>query len=943
MIAFAGDALICIFPASDQSSDQEASELLVQRSIEEACLQALRCAFGLRDHKMHSLSAHFAVSCGLIQVALLGGVNNEWTYLMNGACISELTHCIDNAPPQNVVCTRSVIDYALDVQPSIKAIYQKKHGTFLIDQIDLFDAIDHDSPMNVEQRIAHSGSYKSPHVLTSTLSASNYMSLDEGDLLPILVKKAAYFIPRPVLNAMSADSLNSIAELRHITTMFLNLDSFSLHDNVDPVTLQPFFLLLQEVLYKSGGFLRQFLIDDKGCVAIAMWGVPSYTHNNDCSRGLYCAWNMSTRVSELNHRCSIGLTIGHAYCGIVGSSFRRDYACIGDKVNIAARLMAKANGAVLVDPEVMGYLDVSERNALVKYHELNLKGMSGPMTPFTFGQDVDLSVLRTKDEDTGTSSVLRKEVIREMTSILDKITTDTPYLSKMKSADGHFQSEFKSAILVGTDSYTPDPSLSVIQEAEVFEFKGLPHELSCNNLVSTEQPNRVLILAGMSGTGKTTAAQFMKQSAIKRKLRTAYVQCRSDDESTPYSIVRRLFWELVGRKKFETDDAKREFLATLMNKTITERLCDSVSEEDNHLESMHEVLIHDMKRMQQHKSVENHFKSTVKSAFALGSEADQPSMPMEEVTAASSMHADSDRDFLWKFPDETAELIVTFIKIVLDRHAAYNVVIIEEAQFCDECSWYLLLKLQETPLKLVMLITVQRSLELITSRKRNTIRSVFGSADQEVKVAAQSQLREQTALSSKGQQFEQCSSYRNILSSEATTIIEMKELNSNEVSQVLTAVVGEVPKQVIHNVHRITGGNAFWVKSIAKFIKEYGDQDFMQQSQSGQAADALKNLIILRMEKLSTEDQLVVKHASVLGQEFTVRTLASVLPDTIVPRLSQALQALHDLGLIYCIEEAPLAVYGFHNMLTRDTIYNILPPRFDLQACIYIYFILVTD
>ena len=81
-----------------------------------------------------------------------------------------------------------------------------------------------------------------------------------------------------------------------MTTMFLKLDSYSTHDHEDPLSLQSFFFLLQTVLEESGGFLRQFLVDDKGCVAIAMWGVPCFTYTNDCSRGLFCAVSMIHKV-----------------------------------------------------------------------------------------------------------------------------------------------------------------------------------------------------------------------------------------------------------------------------------------------------------------------------------------------------------------------------------------------------------------------------------------------------------------------------------------------------------------------------------------------------------------------------------------------------------------------------------------------------------------------
>ena len=68
--------------------------------------------------------------------------------------------------------------------------------------------------------------------------------------------------------------LETIAELRQVTTMFLKLDTYSTHAHEDPLSLQNFFYLLQTVLEESGGFLRQFLVDDKVVTDLP----PTLTH-----------------------------------------------------------------------------------------------------------------------------------------------------------------------------------------------------------------------------------------------------------------------------------------------------------------------------------------------------------------------------------------------------------------------------------------------------------------------------------------------------------------------------------------------------------------------------------------------------------------------------------------------------------------------------------------
>lgn len=87
---------------------------------------------------------------------------------------------------------------------------------------------------------------------------------EERDYLETaLLEAAEYFIPLPALRAIYSGSLKSIAELRQVTSLFLHLDSYVTLGDQDPISLQPFFYLLQQILSETGGFLRQFLVDDK--------------------------------------------------------------------------------------------------------------------------------------------------------------------------------------------------------------------------------------------------------------------------------------------------------------------------------------------------------------------------------------------------------------------------------------------------------------------------------------------------------------------------------------------------------------------------------------------------------------------------------------------------------------------------------------------------------
>lgn len=44
---------------------------------------------------------------------------------------------------------------------------------------------------------------------------------------------------------------------------------------------------------------------------------------------------------NLNPQARVGVTSGMAYCGLVGASYRSEYALMGPAVNLAARLMCR--------------------------------------------------------------------------------------------------------------------------------------------------------------------------------------------------------------------------------------------------------------------------------------------------------------------------------------------------------------------------------------------------------------------------------------------------------------------------------------------------------------------------------------------------------------------------------------------------------------------------
>lgn len=517
MIAFAGDALICVFPEADDVAWDTSTPSSEQLNVD-ACLRALQCACLLKDHHTDVLSTHIAVSYGPMKLALLGGINNQRIHVMNGGCVSDLSACIDAAGPRQVAVTNRCHERALKAfastnycgeEPPIRTRKSNKDGTVIIEYVSQPSA-----KLDRLQTVSPGGLVRKSGI------GSRSINLEMENVSGVIQN----FVARPVVNAIATQSLSSISELRVVTTMFLSLDTYSPHIHQDPTTLQPFFLLAQEALIVTGGFLRQFLVDDKGCVLIAMWGIPSFAYANNCSRALNCAVRIFLGCLELDHKCSIGLTTGDVFCGCVGSVERRDFAGIGNDVNMAARLMAKAHGRIIVDNNTYFNLSQQSRDLLKSAEPMKLKGAELPVTPYQYASNV-LPEISITDELPGKGTLLRRKTREFLVKQLDRLSASIRRL--------------------GSKDMEEDEKVNV----ETTSF---------------------IIITGKPGTGKSLAAKYVKHGAMKRNLPCIAISARQSHIGVPYGLMRELFTELVGLANFDTVLRQNETINKLVDQAYAD-------------------------------------------------------------------------------------------------------------------------------------------------------------------------------------------------------------------------------------------------------------------------------------------------------------------------------------------------------------------------------------
>jgi hypothetical protein len=72
------------------------------------------------------------------------------------------------------------------------------------------------------------------------------------------------------------------------------------------------------------------------------------------------------------------------YCGTVGNEVRREYAAIGDVVNLAARLMSNAQGEILIDEATYMRLPSDVLKKMRKLDPLKIKGTDKEINPYVF-------------------------------------------------------------------------------------------------------------------------------------------------------------------------------------------------------------------------------------------------------------------------------------------------------------------------------------------------------------------------------------------------------------------------------------------------------------------------------------------------------------------------------------------------------------------------------
>ena len=154
------------------------------------------------------------------------------------------------------------------------------------------------------------------------------------------------FVPAAITGYLDIEQENWCKDVRLLTIMFIQL-SVDLKDTETPKgreKIQNVVSTVQVCVYKTRGSLNKFLMDDKGSVILCCWGLPPFSTPDDSVRAVYSANLIVKELKEkYDVKALIGITTGSCFTGVCGSSGgRREYSLLGEIVNLSARFMQTA-------------------------------------------------------------------------------------------------------------------------------------------------------------------------------------------------------------------------------------------------------------------------------------------------------------------------------------------------------------------------------------------------------------------------------------------------------------------------------------------------------------------------------------------------------------------------------------------------------------------------
>lgn len=286
---FAGDAFSAIFPFDSNHIDADKLIKLAQRFIQR---------FGGNQHSQEFvIKCKIGVAFGEVEWGIVGNENKNFYF--RGDAIDQSAYNQTKAEAQQIIFDDS-IRLRLEEGVAFDTVKGEADNFYIV--LSSFE---------------------------STFVKSNF---GESQIKSIDSHSASSFLPQSVIE------FNQSGEFREIVTVFMSFDGVSNHQSLDA-----FATIVLDKLNSFSGYFKEIDFGDKGGVMLAFFGAP-VSYENNGQRALEFALSVieEVKLALPEVTLSIGVSTGLAYTGIIGGTLRAQYAAVGSRVNLAARLMMKA-------------------------------------------------------------------------------------------------------------------------------------------------------------------------------------------------------------------------------------------------------------------------------------------------------------------------------------------------------------------------------------------------------------------------------------------------------------------------------------------------------------------------------------------------------------------------------------------------------------------------
>ena len=252
-------------------------------------------------------------------------------------------------------------------------------------------------------------------IILGSLSATGIMvaqrvAREEAQKRLFRIKFSQYVPPELVENLVSKpDVAVESGTRKRIVVLFSDVRSFTSYSEQNPPELVvrqmcEYLSEMTDSVYAHGGVLDKFI----GDAVMALFG-PIFVdeETNWSARAVACSLDMLARLDRLNQnwagrempsfRIGIGLHVGDAVVGSIGSALRHQFTALGDTVNLSARLQSetKALKATLIASEDV----IREARPMLEGHarfidrgELTVRGREEPVRVYEIVTAVEETV-----------------------------------------------------------------------------------------------------------------------------------------------------------------------------------------------------------------------------------------------------------------------------------------------------------------------------------------------------------------------------------------------------------------------------------------------------------------------------------------------------------------------------------------------------------------------